>query len=238
MSRKELRALQKENEALRKRIAELEGSKAHTNMSEHPMEDSSAYTRLFCESNSYAGYLIRSLKASNIYKRFRAAMLWLSRFRILSTAMRLLSYAAMLIEAGTHVVIVSTLVLFFLPLSALLALVTLLLSLIGQKRANERLARAVIGKDVYVVFPKDSEAMSRSNYIGILTNALSKSNKSIVFAVSPSFWSSRGFRKGKYYMHYRHDLCNVVMLRKYYYFSFKRSVLNKSNKAKSITFIY
>lgn len=237
MSRKELRILRKENEALRKRIAELEGRKEYTDTPKRTKEDSGAYTRLFSESKSYAGYLVRSLKTSNIYKRSRNAILWLSRVRVLSTVTRLLSYAAALIETSTHVVIVSTLLLIFLPLSALLALVTLLLSLIGQKRANEHLASAVEGKNVYVVFPEDREAMRDSNYIGGITRSLAKRKETVVFAVSPYFWSGVGFRKSKYYMHYRHDLDNVVMLRKYYYFSFKRSILNQ-NKAKSATFIY
>lgn len=238
MTRREINALRRENELLKKRLAEIE-KRQNGKASPPPLHfhDRRSYAQLISGSKSYTVYLLRSLRASDIYKRIRKILLWMSRFRILSTAMRILSYAAAVIEAGTHIVIISTLILFLLPISALLATATLLLSLIGQKRANDFLRTSVSGKDVYVFFPESRSQFTDEHFLGRWIGSLASSGKCTVFIVSPSFWSRAGLCRGKYYLHYRQDTDNVIMLRKYYYFSFKRNVLN-SKKAKSATLIF
>ena len=192
--------------------------------------------RRLSASKSYAGYLFRSMHASDVYRRVRRALLWLSRIRILSTAMRILSLAVAIIEAGTHVFVVSTLFLILLPISAVIASVTLILSAIGQRHASRRLSAVTEGGSVYVLFPDRTRSLS-DGFIHRLASSLADDEDAAVFIVSPFFWSGTGFGGKKYYLHYRRDGENVFMLRKYYYFSFRRSVLNEK-KENGVTLIY
>lgn len=199
--------------------------------------DADSYVKRMSESKSYAGYLLRSLHSSIIYRRLRTALLWISRLRILSTAMRILSYAIMIIEAGTHIVIASTIILIILPVGAIIAAATLIISAVGQKRANEYLARISARGEVYVLFPESRPSPKSSSFLCGLAEELSVTEDATVFIVSPYFWSGAGLDGRKYYLHYRQDKRNVFMLRKYYYFSFRRNVLNL-RKEKGVTLIY
>ena len=199
--------------------------------------DAGESARRLSTSKSYIGYLFRSMNASNIYRRIRKALLWLSRIRILSTVMKILTFAAAVIEAGTHIVIVSTLTLILIPIAALIAVTTLIISAVGQKRANEYLKNAANSEEIYVLFPESADSAFGSGFLHGLADELSTSKSATVFIVSPSFWRGSGFGGRKYYLHYRQDAENVFMLRKYYYFSFRKSVL-KAKKESSITLIY
>lgn len=235
MKQRSQKSLQRKNESLKKHEKKADAAAPADEMI--LSEDIGGYASNLSASKSYAGYLLRSLRASSIYRRLRKALLWISRLRILSTAMKILSYAVAIIEAGTHIVIASTLILILLPIGAIIAVTTLILSAIGQKRANEYLARAAEGEKTYVFFPRSRSAMADGSFLRGFADELSQNGNATVFIVSPSFWSGAGFDGRKYYLHYRQDRKNVFMLRKYYYFSFKRNVLN-TRKEKRITLIY
>ena len=149
--------------------------------------------------------------------------------------MRLLAYAAAVIEAGTQAVIVSTLFIVLLPAAVTISLLTLLISSVGSARASRELSAELDGKRIFVFFPESPEELSEKSPMRKRINELSTSQENAIFIVSPRFFGRAGIEKGKYYLHYRRERGCAVMLRKYYYFSFRKNVLSNKRIREFIT---
>lgn len=240
MKSKEYKELKKENILLKRELANanrqlrsLTLREDAKDLSEHMKGDAMRFTY----SKSYIGYAFGSLRASSIYTRIKSVVRIFSRFRIISTLMRMFTYIAAFLETGTHVLLASTLLLVSLPATLILGAATFLISAFGCRNANKELINLPKEKDVYIFFPQSPNQMKRNGFLIGWISELAENKTNVVFIVSPCFWKKIGFSKRKYYLHYRADEENVIVIRKYYYFSMKKHVIQNSG-ANSVTMIH
>lgn len=236
---KEVAALIKENKRLKSELARAE--KKLRLLNKDMPSDVSSYVSgkavRYSDSNHYIGFLFRSLKASNIYSRFKTLVKIFSRFRIISFLVKLFTAAVVFLETGAHVILVSTLTLITLPITTALGLITFIVAFLCSNKANKKLAHLSDKKNVYIFFPQSIKQFKEESFFSGWVSETANNKNNLVVIVSPAFWKATGYFKGRYYLHYRKETQNIIMIRKYYFFSFRRNVLSTS-KTKNIYMIH
>ena len=229
--KKELNALKEENRRLRE---ELERAKKKLLLldkekrSETP-EFVSGKAERYINSKHYLGFLLRSFKASNIYARLKTVMAILSKFRIVSLLVKIITAVVVFLETSAHFLLFSTVALITLPITVIFGLITFMVAFLYSNKANKSLRHLPDNKSVYVFFPRSVKRLKENNFFRGWVNEISSDENNLVIIVSPAFWKRAGFVKGKYYLHYRREADNVFMIRNYYFFSFRRNVLSKAD---------
>lgn len=231
--------LQKENERLKSELARAEKKIRELNKDNTDELTDYVYGKAnrYYVSEHYLGFLMRSLRASSIYNHFRTLLKIFSRFRIVSFLVKLVTSAIIFIETSAHLILISTVTLITLPITTVLGLFTFIISFFGSNRASKRLADLPSGKNVYIFFPQNIKRLKGDNFFKGWIRELSEDDSNLIIIVSPAFWKAQGYVKGKYYLHCRMDGENVLMLRNYYFFNFRRNVLRPAN-TKSIYMIH
>jgi len=229
-NKNEMRELQRENRILKAELAKAERklrALSRDSAREFTSYVSSKADR-YASSNHYLGFLFRSLRASNIYNRTASLVKILSRFRVVSFLVRLITAAVVFLETGAHVLLLSTIGLITLPITTVFGVITFTVAFLMSSRANRHLASLPYKKNVYVFFPQNVKQFKGDNFFKGWISEIASNKKNLVIIVSPAFWKRSGYVKGKYYLHYRKDAENIFMIRNYYFFSFRRNVLNRS----------
>lgn len=226
----EINELQKENRMLRAELARAE--KRIRILSKDSASEITGYVSgkadRYAYSNHYLGFLFMSLKASNIYNKTKTVIKFFSRFRIVSLLVKIITSIVVFLETSAHLILFSTIALITLPISAVFGLITFTVAFLGSSRANKKLASLPYKKNVYVFFPQNVKRFKGNNFFKGWVDEIASNKKNLVIIVSPAFWKRSGYVKGKYYLHYRKDAENIFMIRNYYFFSFRRNVLNNS----------
>ena len=194
-----------------------------------------SFSRL-SESPDYFSFFVGLIRSSKVFQLWERWIKYFRRFRLVTTALRLLPWILLLIS--THTILYAAVV-----ASALLApiIAVAVLSLLAEaplryREANPRMARKIEGKTVYVIFPERSREFESGAFWRANLLDLSTKESSIVVVVSPYLFSSRGVFETRRYLHLREERDNLFLVRRHYYFSLRKHVLTK--KAKRLILIY
>lgn len=174
--------------------------------------------------SSYVKTVIAFVKSSTFYRLWIGFLTFFRRFRMLTYISAFISYALALIGTGALLLVyLSATALFFIA-SALFFLTLLALASSDIKKSNKLLSDYLINKDLYVFFASGNRALSQKSFF--FQNALEFSNiqNSSVLIVTPSLFSRI---KSRRFLALRKERENLFIIRKYYYFSFKKRVLPK-----------
>lgn len=208
------------------------------NDSTDEIDDYFIYSITLDSSSGYIDYLFRSLKGSNIYLTWKRLLKYFRRFRLLRTLYKILSLILVLLRTSALIILIALVLSVIIPLSALAFLAFPLISWIRSFRINKTIIPLVTGKDVFVILPPRSDAFARSEYLFRNASDIATRRDGLSIIVSPYFFSPAtpmGYAK-KHYTNLIMNGSNVIVVRRYYYFSIKKKIL--SEHANSLSLIY
>ena len=123
--------------------------------------------------------------------------------------------------------VTTAVLLILLPIALILMLVLLLLALLQSIRTNKRLRQELSGRTVYVAFGSIGEdalsAFAKQNLL-----ELSMRPNCACLWVSPHWIRSNGVLETGFYCTARKEAAHLYAVRRYYFFSLKRKVLNNA----------
>ncbi len=194
------------------------------------------HTERSLANRNYFLYLSSLLQKTQIYGFWQRYLDIFRKFRLISLLFRIYSYLLVLLQLGTAFFVIVLGLLILLPLVLLGASTVAFSALVFYRRENKRMHRALEGQKTVVFFPTlggelDTESLWRAH-----VEELSQRKNTTVLIVSPHFWLGKGLTGKRFYFLLRKEAQNVYILRKHYYFSLRRAVLDK-NKA-SLTLVY
>ena len=160
------------------------------------------------------------LRSTPLYAHWQRLLTWTRRFRAVTLTLRIFSFLFATLQAGTLVLLSATLLLAVLPLLLTGTLLLLLSAALSSRRSNRQLSKKLEQKSVYVLFPGDTNSRFLAQHVKDL-----HTRGYAVILVSPYLFSPVGLRTGRFYTTVREELDGVYLVRRYYYFSCKRSVL-------------
>ena len=196
----------------------------------------SDYENMFSKRN-YFSFIFTNLKHTsifNIYKRFIFAI---RRYALLTTTIKIASVLLLLVETAALFVLSTSAFFVSVFLTVLTSHVLALLTVFVRKKSNKQNAEIIRDKNVTVLFPPKERAFEIGSYFSGFAEEEAKKQNSVVIIVSPYNFKAIGLsgsRKGYYVS--RYDGENILLVRRYYYFTLRNKIIDKY--ASHITEIY
>jgi hypothetical protein len=200
------------------------------------MRQSVAKKDLF-ERRTFASYLWGTFKNRTFFLYYLKFVDVLRKYAIVTTTLKVLLVIWTLLQSSALFVLFTGSVALSAPITILLSYIALIIAFFGREKLNKRTRRALKGKKVTVFFPSKGRPFDRTSYFREFVNSLAKDPGAAVVIVSPYYFGSRGVSALKrYYLAARFERENVILIRKHYFFTFKKNVL--SDMTDSLTYIF
>lgn len=188
------------------------------------------------KNRNYLFYLSSLLQRSHGYHLWHRYLTFFRKFKLISLLFRLYSYFLVLLQLGTAFFVVILGFLLLLPILLLGAGLVIFSSLLLYRRENKNMGPILKTQNTLVFFPTRGNELAEGSFFRSHIEEISKRPDSLILIVSPYFWSGKGITGTRFYFLLRKEKENVYMVRKHYYFSLKKAVLNKNPN--SLTLIY
>ena len=166
-------------------------------------------------------YLYDLILHTSLYVKWSAFLRIVRRFRTVSFFLKILSTVFAILETGALLILSTVFFLILLPIGTAFLLGVLLTALIGSKRTHQKLSNELAGKRVYVLFLKDGKENTF-----LIQNARELSTRGTVLLISPYWLAARGIYPHGFYCTARRESPHIFLVRRYYFFSLRRHVLN------------
>ncbi len=185
---------------------------------------------------NYLFYLSSLLQKTQVYHLWHQYLTVFRKFKLISLLFRIYSYLLVLLQLGTAFFIVILGFLILLPILILGAGIVIFSSLLLYRRENKNMKLVLDHQNTVVFFPTRGGELTNGKFWRAHIEELSTRRNTTVLIVSPHFWSGKGITGNRFYFLLRKEKENIYILRKHYYFSLKRVILNE--KRSSLAFVY
>ncbi len=241
-------ALEEENKRLRARVKELEIEISEKNIFKNDRRKEKTYNtylrhtanrkELFSKKN-FALYIIASIKTRSLFLFYQRLIYVIRKYTFITTTIKILAFLFAVIQSSAIFVIFTGTVAITAPITILFSYVALTLSFFGRKKLNKKTKQILEGKKITVFFPPKERTFEKNSYFRNLVNSISQKgpNGNAIIIVSPFYFSPKGISTSKkYYAALRIENENILLIRKHYYFTFKKNVLR--DRSNDTTFIF
>ena len=171
---------------------------------------------------SFFAYLYHSVTHAPLYLHWQGLLAYVRKLRMIAFTLRVITVILTILETGALVILTTAVFLILLPITAALMLGILITARIDSRRTNQAMKAALEGKRVYLFFLPRGEA----NFLCNGAKALAKDGNAVVL-ISPYWISPTGLSGRKFYFTVRKEENNLYLIRRYYFFSFRKQVLKK-----------
>lgn len=209
--RNELRRLKKENYDLKRKLYKLE-TKVHAE-EEAKLHDNKGF-----EANNYFSFLLSKLKRKNFYSLFKRIAKYCRNSLWLTGIFRFGLLLYQYLQAGAFFLIYTAVFILFIPITLSVALIILIITLILRDRNRKTLIKQ-LQKEIVFIVPANKEAFDRIE----IEETIEKNADKTVLLITPFFLKKRGIGDSdNMFVCYRKERENVFILRRYFFFYFRK----------------
>ena len=174
------------------------------------------------------GFVVSTVTNSSLYSIFYKITVWFKKISFLSTVLIIIKAILTAISTSAIFILFLVVLIPLLPFILIAALVSCVHTLLSFKKYNEKFRSLIQDKKLLVFFPSKNDSFDPESYLGKTFSTLSDKNTAII-AVTPYFFSSKGFGGKGGFLTCRHEMKNVYIVRRRYFFIFKRRVIKNAN---------
>ena len=242
----QLRLLRAENKRLRAEIAELkhelekeQGKKPSFGRSEpsHLTFNRLAANDRLYSKRTYSAYLWGVLKNTSFFNYYERFVYILRKYTFITTTIKILAFILALVQSSAVFVLFASSFVIVWPIAIILSYIAVFLTFMGRKKINAKNRKLLEGKKVTVFFPTKGHPFNRKSYFYRMVHECVSDPSAAAVVVSPYFFGTKGMSDSrKPYLAERYEGNNILIIRRHYFFSFKKSVLGKMND--NVTMVY
>lgn len=190
------------------------------------VQEAAEKNRALLSQKNVFSYLRASITGHALYERWLALLRVIRRARLVVLLLRIASFLLSVLETGALLIVSVLLLLVLLPFATALLPGFLLAAWIESKKSNRFLKKQIKEKRIYLLFlPTEGGDFLLAN-----AKSLASRPNCAVLLISPYLLSRRGLdRKGRFYLSHRIEEKNLFLLRRWYFVSFRRHILNLSD---------
>ena len=209
--RDEIRRLKKENYDLKRKLYKLE-TKVHAT-EEEKHHDSSGF-----EANNYFAFLLSKLKSKNFYSLFKRIAKYFRNSLWLTSIFRFGLLLYQYLQAGAFFLIYTAVFILFIPITLSVALIILIITLVLRSRNKKTLIKQ-LQKEIAFIIPSNKEAFDRIE----IEKRISENEGKTILLITPFFLKKKGVGDNDdMFVCYRKERENVFILRRYFFFYFRK----------------
>lgn len=179
--------------------------------------------RKLLQHRFFFGYLCDLFKHAPLYAHWQSLLTYFRRFRTVAFILRSLTVVAAVLQTGALVVLTTAVFLVILPLLSVLMLAILLTAWLQSRRTNRHFSKQISEKTVCVLFM----SLEKNRFLERNAKNLA-SQGAFVIIVSPYWIASKGIAGSRFFFTAREEYPNIVLIRRYYFFSLRRQVLKNA----------
>ncbi len=229
---REVDALKQELEMLQGKGGRLWGTGKYRNILHQRADSETMFSK-----KSYISFVWTHLMHSSFFDTYKRILNYVRKYALITTTLKIVSLLFVFVEAVLVIVISTSAFIATLLFTLLITQVLTMLSLLSSKKQTASNTARLMGKDVVIFFPPKERAFEDGSYFKYLVNDYASKDNCHVVVVTPYLFNSRGvFSCKKPYHSARPDTDSILLVRKNYYFSLRKKVIDTT--ARSITEIY
>ncbi|MBO5204000.1 MAG: hypothetical protein J6B72_05255 [Clostridia bacterium] len=235
----ENRRLNRELDLIKKELDALEGrrsKKSAVDRYHSNFEHGTSNEFLFSKKN-YFSYIYSTIRRTSIFKIYKRIIDVIRRYTFITTSLKVISFIFVFIEASVILVVSTSAFIISLVITLLASHVLIIFTLFNKKKCDDRNKELIKNKNVTVLFPPKGRAFEYDSYFSGFVCDTASGNDNVSIIVSPYSISSQGLHHShKKYYNSRSDGNNIILVRRHYYFSLRRNIIDPL--AKSVTEIF
>ncbi|MBQ9781176.1 MAG: hypothetical protein IJW00_09575 [Clostridia bacterium] len=240
-----LQRAERENAALKRRLAEAKGSYGHAPEALYSKKKKASSDEEFSEQKelfrmgavnarrfsrkSYLSYLIQSIKESVVGMVFRRLTRFLRRLRLVRTI-------SVVVAAVMATLLLSAVFVTVLPFLFFIGITCIAAATLRARAANRLMREKLSGKRVRVFILPDAVTFRDDTFAERSAKAMAREPDAAILVVSPRLISSRGLGGRGMYFTVREEARDLYLVRRGYYFILRRRVLD--TVCGEVTFVY
>ncbi len=231
--------LERELEQLKSELEVLQGKSGKildSNKYRSVFKKRAANEGLYAKRN-YLFYVWSHLMQTSFFNIYKRILNYIRRYAFITTTLKIVSILFVFVEAAVLFVISTSVFIASIIFTVLITHLLMLFGLFARKKHLQSNKELLEGKNVVILFPPKERAFDNSSYFRYFVGELAGQPNTVAIVVSPFLFKSHGLFTGKKaYYSARKDGDGVLLVRKSYYFSLRKNVINKFTL--SVTEIY
>ena len=235
--KRRLYELEAENDRLNREISELKNElreyKGKSKKIRHNDKFQSsllhrANTEYMFSKKSFASFLFAQLKCTSFFNVYRRVINAFRKYSFVTTTLKVFSILFLLVEASILVLVSTSAFIASIVFTLLVSHAVGFFTILARKKCNKQNASRLAQKNVTVFFPpKDRSFDADSFFRGFVLETALKPDSTVV-VVSPYIFNSKGLTyPKKAYALCRDDGTNVILVRRRYYFTLRKKIIDK-----------
>ena len=189
------------------------------------------------ERKNFASYLFGTFKNRTFFLYYQKFIYILRKYTFVTTTLKILLLIWTLIQSSALFVLFTGSIALIAPFTIFFSYVMIFLTFLGRKKLNRRMKQTLKDKKITVFYPPKGQAFASHSYFKSFVSSTAAAPDSVAVVVSPYYFNSKGLsRSKKYYLAARFESDNVILIRKHYFFTFKKHVL--SGASDNVTYIF
>lgn len=189
------------------------------------------------ERRNFASYLFGTFKSRTFFLYYQKFIYILKKYTFVTTTLKVLLFLWTLLQSSALFVLFTGSIAIIAPFTIFFSYVAIFLTFLGRKKLNRRMMQTLKDKKITVFYPPKGQAFASHSYFKSFVSSAASSPDSVVVVVSPYYFNAKGLSKSKkYYLAVRFESDNVILIRKHYFFTFKKHVL--SGASDNVTYIF
>ncbi len=196
-----------------------------------------ADTEEMFSKKTYFSYVWTHLRHTSFFNIYSRILSYMRKYAFVTTTLKIVSLLFVAVEAVILIVISTSAFVASLLFTLIMSQSLMLLSLFTRKKQNRRNLARLTNKNIYIFFPPKGKVFEGNSYFHYFVDECIKGRRDYAVIVSPYIFNSKGiFSEKSPYHSARLDKEKVLIVRKNYYFTLRKNVIDTS--AASVTEIY
>lgn len=235
----ENRRLSREIDELKREIDELNGKGGRWQKQgkyQSALKRRADYEDMFSKKNFFS-FAFSHLKHTSFFGMYKKLVSIIRRYTFLTVTFKIASILFLLVETAALFVISTSAFFISIVLTFITSYIFAFLTIFVRHKSNRENIEILKDKDVTIFFPPKERAFDIDSYFSGFVRSISQEKDSVVVIVSPFTKKNIGLNgsKKKYFAS-RLDGDNILIVRRYYYFTLRNKIIEKYSS--HITEIY
>ena len=235
----ENRRLIREIDDLKREIDELNGKGSRWQKRgkyQSALKRRADYEDMFSKKNFFA-FAFSHLKHTSFFSVYKKMISIIRRYTFLTVTLKIASILFLFVETAALFVISTSAFFFSIIVTFITSYIFAFLTIFVRHKSNRENIEILKDKNVTIFFPPKERAFDIDSYLAGFAKSIAEDKNSVVVIVSPFTVKNCGLNGSrKKYFASRLDGENILIVRRYYYFTLRNKIIEKYSS--HITEIY
>lgn len=226
----ENRRLRSENASLKRELADAKGklSLRRKENPHHALFAHQANNESLFAKKRYSGYVLQLIRNTTVFSIYTKILYFVRRYTFISLTVQILAAILTVVQSSAIFVLATSASVIALPFIFIISYVAFLVAHLSRRKNDVVNKKLIARKKIVVFFPPKGRALAEDSFFSGMVREFAADPDRTCLIVSPYFFRPLGLGSSKKaYFFSRAEGENIILLRRQYYFTLKKKILNR-----------